>query len=242
MQDLTTPLTVTAGDIYTVSYNSSAVFGYTADGLNMIPSDYPTSPLTAVASVYNNIGTFPTTDDGIVAFFVDVVYSGPGAGLRGATGSAGPTGATGATGPAGPTGPGRTAGSTRSDWSDRRNRSSGRYRPQGATGPQGPQGPGSVVYSLSGGTYSGSAPAGTFTYTSGATPADPTYTGSFPPAPASWRLRHDQVRLAVGGIVCWNNHQPRNVRHHGGDGRHAASLRHHHVSASRDLNSHSNGV
>ena len=129
VQDLPTPLTVTAGDIYTVSYNSVAVFGYTTNGLNMIPSVYPGSPLTALASLYDGPGGFPTTDDGTVAFFVDIVYSGPGAGLRGTTGPAGPTGATGATGPAGPTGPEGPAGPI------------GPQGPAGSQGPAGPTGP-----------------------------------------------------------------------------------------------------
>ncbi len=117
VQDLPTPLTVTAGDIYTVSFNTTVSFGYTFNGLTMLPSDYPGSPLTVLNSRYALPGSFPTTDDGIVAFFADVVLSGPGAGLRGA---AGPTGAIGATGPQGAQGP---------------------QGPQGANGPEGPQGP-----------------------------------------------------------------------------------------------------
>ena len=137
VQDLPAPLPVTAGDIYVVSYNSVVLFGYTAGGLTMLPSDYPDSPLTALESLASPPGTFPNTSDASTALFADVVLSGPGAGLRGAAGPAGAIGATGApgaTGPQGPAGPAGAdgaagpAGSAGSDWFDGRNRST---RPKG---------------------------------------------------------------------------------------------------------------
>ncbi|MGA2001674.1 MAG: hypothetical protein ABSG52_16955, partial [Terriglobales bacterium] len=87
---------------------------------------------------------------------------------------AGDAGTAGAAGPTGPQGPQGVQGA---------------QGPQGATGAQGPAGSAAPVYALSNGSYSGSAPANTGTYSSGATPANPTYTGttttsaSFPAGP-----------------------------------------------------------
>jgi hypothetical protein len=75
-QALPTPLSITAGVRYRVSYNINFYTAKTFAGLNT-PITNPNSPLTAHTSYYSTpAGTFPTTNSGSI-LFADVVFKAP---------------------------------------------------------------------------------------------------------------------------------------------------------------------
>lgn len=75
-QALPTPLSITAGVRYRVSYNINLFTFKTFAGLNT-PITNPGSPLTAHTSYYATpAGTFPTTNSGSI-LFADVVFKAP---------------------------------------------------------------------------------------------------------------------------------------------------------------------